>query len=163
MANLVFLAFHHSNDSRQRSRQSGIAVHFERRDDHRSGLVCSLDSFFEGTPILRIQGSQTEIDHLYVMLEAPIDSPDDHTQAGGQFAVEDLDRNQIRIRIQVVDDRRDSRTMTKVIFIAGNRSVRRYGDSIDDLADVGMRAANATIQHRDAHWLAHTNDSRQTF
>ena len=58
------------------------------------------------------------------MFEAPVDSPDDGAQAGGQFAIEDLDCNQIRIRIQMVDDRRDGGTVTKVIFVAGDRSIR---------------------------------------
>src|ERR1700733_11142366 len=93
------------------------------------------------------------------MLEAPVDGPDDGTQAGSQFAIEDLDRNQIRIRIQMVDDRRDGGTVTKVIFIAGDRSIRADGDAIDDLAHVGMGAADAAIQNTDAHWLVH---SRQT-
>jgi hypothetical protein len=90
------------------------------------------------------------------MVEAPVDGTDDSTQAGGQFAIEDLDRNQIRIRIQVVDDRRDGRTVTKVIFIAGDRAIRADGDAIDDLADVGMCAADAAIQNSDAHWLGHS-------
>jgi len=143
----------------KRARQRRIAAHFERRDDHRTSRVSSLDSVFEGTPILRIQRSQAEIDDLNVMVEAPVDSPDDRTQAGGQFAIEDLDRNQIRIRIQVVNNRRDGRTVTKVIFVAGNHSIRADGDAIDDLAHVGMCATDAAIQNTDAHWLVH---SRQT-
>ncbi len=124
MANLVFLAFHHPYDACKRSGQRWIAVHFQRRNDHCSSRACPFDSFFEGATILRIHRSQTEIDDLYVMVEAPVNSPDDRTQAGGQFAIEDLDCNQIRIRIQMVDDRRDSGTVTKVIFVAGDHSIR---------------------------------------
>ncbi len=77
------------------------------------------------------------------------------TQVGGEFAVKDFDCNQIRLRIQMVDDRRDGSTVTKVIFIAGDHSIRVDGDAIDDLAHVGMCAADTAIQNTDAHWLVH--------
>jgi hypothetical protein len=145
MEDLALIRLSNPYDSCERPGQRWIAVHFQRRDDHRSSLACSLDSFFERAPILRIQRSETEIDDLYVMVEAPVDSPDDRTQVGGKFAIEDFDCNQIRIRIQMVDNRRDGSTVTKVIFIASNRTVRGDGDAIDDLAHVEMCAADAAI------------------
>jgi hypothetical protein len=155
MEDLVLIRFNNPYDSCKRPRQRWIAAHFQRRNNHRPGLACSLDSVFEGAPILRIQRSQTQIDDLYVMFEAPIDSPDDHTQVSGEFAVKDFYRNQIGFRIQMVDDRRDGSTVTKVIFVASDRSVRGDGDAIDDLAHVGMCAADAAIQNTDSHWLVH--------
>jgi hypothetical protein len=55
----------------------------------------------------------------------------------------------------MVDDRRDGSAVTKVIFVPGNPTVRGDGDAIDDLAHVGVCAADAAIQNTDAHWLLH--------
>jgi hypothetical protein len=55
-----------------------------------------------------------------------------------------------------VDDRCDGGTVTKVIFLAGDRSIRTDGDAIDDLADVGICAADTAIQNTDAYRATHS-------
>ncbi len=86
------------------------------------------------------------------MLQAPVDGADDNGQAGSQLTVEDLDRDQIRFRIQMMDDRGYGGAVTKGIFIARDRSVRGDGDAVDELTHMGMRAAYSTVQNADAHW-----------
>ena len=70
--------------------------------------------------MLWIKCSQTEINHLDVMLQAPVDGPDDNRQAGRQLTVKNLDCDQIRVRIQMMDHRGNRSTVTKGIFIAAH-------------------------------------------
>src|ERR1700678_180030 len=89
------------------------------------------------------------------MLQAPVDGPDDNRQAGSQLAVEDLDCDQIRVWIQMVDARGNSGTVAQGIFIPGHRAVRGDRDAVDNLPHVWMRAAYPAIQNADAHWQTH--------
>src|ERR1700677_4971806 len=105
--------------------------------------------------MLWVEGSQAEINHLDVMLQAPVDGPDHNRQAGSQLTVENLDRNQIRFRIQMMDHCRNGSPVTEGIVIAPDRAIRCDGDAVDDLSHMRMGAAYSSVQNANAHRPAH--------
>ena len=77
MADLVVIRFHYSDNAREGSWQRGFAIYLQSGDDHRSGCAGSVDGVGKGTAVLRVERSQAQIDDMDLVLEAPVDRPDD--------------------------------------------------------------------------------------
>jgi hypothetical protein len=94
--------------------------------------------------------SKAQIDDLNIVLEAPVDGAKDNGEICGQLPIEYLDRNDLGLGSEMVNDCSDSSAMAEAVKRVFELAISRDLNTFDEPSYVRVRGLNSTVENSDA-------------